>query len=110
MSYTSQDTLSEAIYQWRECNDNGEGYPVGNLTDDPHDAAKREGWRILGMTEWGAVLCRRQPRGLTMIADANGPWAVDLATCDDCDTLLSAKEHDTAQWCNGCAEGHAEEQ
>lgn len=65
------------IATWHAGNLKGDGYAVGLASDTPKQACEREGWVIdsdeddfcVGITEKGRMIG---------IANANGPWAVDL--------------------------------
>jgi hypothetical protein len=68
----------ELLDRWGEANDGGNGYAVGSECDTPAEAAEAEGWEILARGVERTVLCR-QPSGiLTLVCNANGPWACDV--------------------------------
>jgi len=66
------------LNDWRRGNDRGDGYEVGNEKDSPSRAARREGWTVVD-TDVDAVLATKRNGKMVVIADSNGPWAVDVS-------------------------------
>jgi hypothetical protein len=77
----SRDLMSSGgwIKEWRRGNDRGDGYEAGNESDSPVRAAIREGWDVIEEDITGNVLAMRPGGGMVVIADLNGPWAVDVS-------------------------------
>ena len=74
-------TNEELLSAWLRGNDRGEGYPVGGVSDSPAEAAERSGY--IDITDIGpdGAVCATNGRGeLVVICDANGPWAVTVAS------------------------------
>jgi hypothetical protein len=78
MSNERTISMDEAMKAWREGNDAGQGFAVGKEGQSPREAAKYEGWTVVGEADNGAVLIGDSSVGWVMIADSNGPWAVWL--------------------------------
>lgn len=70
--------MHTAITLWREGNDRGDGYAVGDEKHSPSQAAEAEGWTIIEVDAAGRALCDRCDNQLTLICDSHGPWAVDV--------------------------------
>lgn len=73
--------------RWREGNDRGLGYAVGQAGQSPAEAAEEEGWAIVRRqrADDDILVARKGDGGLVAIGDANGPWAVDLAGSGEAD-------------------------
>ena len=74
------DTL--IIARWNAGNDAGEGMGWGREDMTPRQAAEDMGAAILHEDSTGRVICELSDR-LYMVADCNGPWAVEVATQED---------------------------
>lgn len=73
---TRTASLSDSdIAAWRAGNDSGDGYAVGEDSDTPEQAARRDGLEIVEVDDEGRVLAHADGRRI-IICDANGPWAV----------------------------------
>lgn len=70
--------LAEALRQWREGNDNGDGFEIGHDTDTPEEAAERKGLEVIAYGEEGFVVARAPDGHVYAIANSYGPWAVRL--------------------------------
>jgi len=71
-------TDEEMMDMWREGNNNGRGYAVGEEHHTSSEAADAEGYTdVRAITPEGCVVCRGGG-GTIVICDAHGPWAVKI--------------------------------
>ena len=87
----TQSEMDAYLAAWRAGNDAGKGWPVGLEEHTPAEAVaweikerhydsgspEGEGLHALATMEGGAVLASMDGR-LVVVADAHGPWAVDV--------------------------------
>jgi len=71
-------TSEQWIGGWRDGNDAGRGYALGEEGHTPAEAAAAEGLVVLEAACDGPVLAQEPDGTLVAICDAHGWWAVDL--------------------------------
>ena len=69
-------TEHEAQEIYRERNNNGEGYAVGRESDEIFEV-KEKGLVFHYMVS-DDLAVYEGPKGLVLVGDSNGPWAVDV--------------------------------
>jgi hypothetical protein len=68
----------EMMNAWRNENNRGNGYPVGDESMNPREAAKAEKYTdIREITSTGNVVCHDR-KVTIVICQANGPWACKI--------------------------------
>ena len=67
----------EVSKAYRTLDNAGDGYGVGDETDDI--ASIGEAGRLIDTVENGQIAVYWNPSHLTLVADAHGPWAVDVS-------------------------------
>lgn len=74
-------TTEELLNAWREGNDAGYGYAVGDEKDTPEEAARAEGLEQVTQIDCTGVVAAVYVFDIVVICDADGPWAVDVGDC-----------------------------
>jgi len=86
----TREEYAEYLMYWHRGNDNGEGFPVGEETDNIFRAIHRDGHRIEDAYPYHLrddessrhrefLAIARRPDGTEyVVCDASGPWAVEL--------------------------------
>lgn len=62
---------------WDTLNRNGEGYSIGDVNDDIEDVGDEAG-KLIDTVDHGQIAVYWNRKSLTLVADLNGPWAVDI--------------------------------
>ena len=71
--------LSESLEIWREKNNNGEGFAVGEDNMTPIESANAEGFDVLDVSRSHEyILCKDDDDNYIGIGDLHGPWAIKL--------------------------------